>query len=135
MQGILYEEPSAWLFLLVTVVMGGGAAWMTGRACAITWRPAVVLALYLVVLAAAVRFIHMALFHQQSGILLRECSGGKKKTQKQRTSPPQCGTTFTSIPSCNGCALTAPRTISAPVVIPWTSTRVRLEMPVLTSCA
>jgi hypothetical protein len=62
MQGILYEEPSAWLFLLVTVVLGGGAAWMTGRACAQTWRPALVLALYLVVLAAAVRFIHMALF-------------------------------------------------------------------------
>jgi hypothetical protein len=62
MQGVLYEEPSAWLFILVTVVMGGWAAWMTGRACAITWRPAIVLALYLVVLAGAVRFIHMALF-------------------------------------------------------------------------
>ena len=62
MQGIIYEEPSAWLFLLVTVLMGGWAAWMTGRACAVTWRPWIVLALYLVVLAAAVRFIHMALF-------------------------------------------------------------------------
>jgi len=62
MQGIIYEEPSAWLFLLVTVVMGGWAAWMTGRACALTWRPWVVLALYLVILAGAVRFIHMALF-------------------------------------------------------------------------
>ena len=39
MQGILYEEPSFWLFLLVTVIMGGWAAWMTGRAIAITWRP------------------------------------------------------------------------------------------------
>ena len=35
MQGILYEEPSVWLFLLVTLVMGGGAAWMTGRAMAV----------------------------------------------------------------------------------------------------
>jgi hypothetical protein len=62
MQGIIYEEPSGWLFLLVTVVMGGWAAWMTGRACAITWRPYPILFLYLVVLAGGVRFIHMALF-------------------------------------------------------------------------
>ena len=62
MQGILYEEPSAWLFLLVTVLMGGWAAWMTGRACAMTWRPSIVLVAYLLILAAAVRFIHMALF-------------------------------------------------------------------------
>ena len=39
MQGILYEEPSIWLFLLITVIMGGWAAWMTGRAIALTWRP------------------------------------------------------------------------------------------------
>jgi hypothetical protein len=62
MQGILYEEASAWLFILVTVVMGGWAAWMTGRACAQTWRPYPILAFYLVILAGAVRFFHMALF-------------------------------------------------------------------------
>jgi len=61
MQGILYEEPSAWLFILVTVVMGGWAAWMTGRACAITWRPWIVLALYLVILAGAVRLPSMTM--------------------------------------------------------------------------
>jgi hypothetical protein len=62
MQGIIYEEPSAWLFILVTVIMGGAAAWMAGRACAMTWRPSIVLAGYLVILAFGVRFIHMALF-------------------------------------------------------------------------
>lgn len=62
MQGILYEEPSIWLFLFVTVVMGGWAAWMTGRAIAITWRPFWNLALYMLILGAAVRFIHFALF-------------------------------------------------------------------------
>ena len=41
MQGILYEEPTIWLFLLVTVVMGGWLAWMTGRAIAMTWKPIV----------------------------------------------------------------------------------------------
>jgi hypothetical protein len=62
MQGILYEEPSAFLFILVTVVMGGWAAWMTGRACAQTWRPYLILFAYLAVLTAGVRFIHFALF-------------------------------------------------------------------------
>ena len=63
MQGILYEEPSFWLFALITVVMGGWAAWMTGRACALTWRPVAQTVLYLLLLTAAVRFIHFALFH------------------------------------------------------------------------
>ena len=62
MQGILYEEPSFWLFGLVTVLMGGWAAWMTGRAMALTWKPYWQLILYLLILAAFVRFIHFALF-------------------------------------------------------------------------
>ena len=62
MQGILYEEPSFGLFLLITVIMGGWAAWMTGRAIALTWRAYWNLILYLVVLGLAVRFIHFALF-------------------------------------------------------------------------
>lgn len=62
MQGILYEEPSAWLFILVTVVLGGWAAWMTGRALALTWRPYWQVLLWSVPLGVAVRFIHYALF-------------------------------------------------------------------------
>jgi hypothetical protein len=62
MQGILYEEPTIWLFLLVTVVMGGWLAWMTGRALALTWKPTVQLVLYVLVLGLVVRFIHFALF-------------------------------------------------------------------------
>jgi hypothetical protein len=49
-------------FLLVTVVLGGGAAWQTGRAVAQTWRPWWHAVLYMFVLGAAVRFIHFALF-------------------------------------------------------------------------
>ena len=49
-------------FLLVTVVLGGGAAWQTGRAIALTWRPWWQAVLYMFVLGAAVRFIHFALF-------------------------------------------------------------------------
>jgi hypothetical protein len=62
MSGILYEETSVWQFLFVTCILGGWAAWMTGRACAMTWRPYVSLVAYLLVLGIAVRFIHHALF-------------------------------------------------------------------------
>lgn len=62
MQGILYEEPSAWLFILVTGVLGGWTAWMTGRALALTWRPAWQALAWPLPLALAVRFIHFALF-------------------------------------------------------------------------
>ena len=62
MQGILYEEASVWQFFFVTCLLGGWAAWMTGRACAQTWRPMLSLILYLLILGVAVRFIHHALF-------------------------------------------------------------------------
>ena len=50
-------------FLLVTVFLGGGAAWLTGRATAITWTSWWVLVLYVVLLTGAARFIHFSLFH------------------------------------------------------------------------
>jgi small-conductance mechanosensitive channel len=62
MQGILYEEPSIWLFLLVTVILGGGLAWMTGKACAETWRDVPQTIVYMLILGLAVRFAHFALF-------------------------------------------------------------------------
>jgi small-conductance mechanosensitive channel len=62
MQGILYEEASVWQFLFVTCLLGGGAAWMTGRACAQTWRPFARLVVFLLALGIGVRFIHHALF-------------------------------------------------------------------------
>jgi hypothetical protein len=62
MNGILYEEDYIALFLLVTVVMGGGAAWLAGRAIAATWRPWWHVAFYMLILGFAVRFIHFALF-------------------------------------------------------------------------
>ncbi|MDI6027893.1 hypothetical protein QBK99_17020 [Corticibacterium sp. UT-5YL-CI-8] len=62
MSGILYEEPSIWQFFFVTCLLGGWAAWMTGRACAKTWRTYPYLVLYTLGLGVAVRFIHHALF-------------------------------------------------------------------------
>jgi hypothetical protein len=49
-------------FIVVTVVLAGGAAWLTGRAVARTWRPLWQLALYTLLLTAFTRFIHYALF-------------------------------------------------------------------------
>lgn len=52
------------VFVLVTLVMGGAAAFVTGQAIAQTWRPAWHIAAYAVALAGAVRFIQYALFGQ-----------------------------------------------------------------------
>jgi hypothetical protein len=60
-QGVIAEEGFG-VFLLVTLVLGGGAAALAGRAIAKTWRPWWQVAIYMLILAAAVRFIHFALF-------------------------------------------------------------------------
>ena len=62
MQGILYEESSAWLWIGVTVILGGWTALMTGRGVALAWKDAWLAGLAAIPLAVAVRFIHFALF-------------------------------------------------------------------------
>ncbi|MFM9858735.1 hypothetical protein RUR49_09635 [Pseudoxanthobacter sp. M-2] len=59
--GFLFEETFG-VFLLLQLVLGGGAAWMTGRAIALSWRPAWSLFFYLFLLTFAVRFLDFALF-------------------------------------------------------------------------
>jgi hypothetical protein len=56
------DENSLTVFLLVSVLLGGGAAWLAGRAIAATWRPWWHIVLYMLVLSLAVRFLHFALF-------------------------------------------------------------------------
>lgn len=58
--GILYGN-SLVAFVMVTCVLGGGAAWMTGRAIGRTWGPMWLAVAYMVPLAAAARFLHFAL--------------------------------------------------------------------------
>ena len=59
---LFYEEGSFGVFLLVTIILGGGAAWLSGRAIAHTWRPVWPVFAYSIVLGFAVRFIHYSLF-------------------------------------------------------------------------
>jgi hypothetical protein len=59
---LLYEEDSFGVFLLVTVLLGGGAAWLAGRAIAQTWRPWWSVIAYMLILGLAIRFFHAALF-------------------------------------------------------------------------
>ena len=69
----LYPDETLQQVLLVTGVIGGGAAWLTGRAIAQTWRPFWHLVIYTALLGGAVRFVHFALFE---GTLLSPASYG-----------------------------------------------------------
>jgi hypothetical protein len=62
MRGPIYEEQSVLVFLLVTIFLGGGAAWISGRSTAQMWRPWIVLFFSALGLGVGVRFIHFALF-------------------------------------------------------------------------
>ncbi len=64
MPAAIYEAGSngLWVFVLATLVIGGTAAFITGRAIAETWRPLWQLPLYVLLLGAAVRFLHYAVF-------------------------------------------------------------------------
>lgn len=58
----LYAEESLLQVILITGVIGGGAAFLAGRAIAQTWRPFWNVLVYMAMLGAAVRFVHFALF-------------------------------------------------------------------------
>jgi len=58
----LYANESPLPILFVTGLLGGGAAWLAGRAIAKTWRPMWHIVAYMALLGAAVRFVHFALF-------------------------------------------------------------------------
>lgn len=61
MASIIIEQ-SLWIFLILTVIIGGGAAMLAGRALAIGWRPAWQIIVYTALLGLAVRFFQFALF-------------------------------------------------------------------------
>jgi hypothetical protein len=60
--GELYGSESLPQILCISVLAGGGAAWLAGRAIATTWRSPWHVLGYMALLGAAVRFVHFALF-------------------------------------------------------------------------
>ena len=58
----IYASESPLQVLLMTGFLGGGAAWLAGRAIAHTWRPFWHVIGYMALLGCAVRFVHYALF-------------------------------------------------------------------------
>ncbi len=57
----LLVEDSFKVFLIMTVIIGGGAAFLAGRNLASRWRPMWVPVLYMLPLGLALRFFHYAL--------------------------------------------------------------------------
>lgn len=60
--GEIYAKETFLQVVFVTGLIGGGAAWASGKAIAETWRPFRQVVGYMLLLGAAVRFFHFALF-------------------------------------------------------------------------
>ena len=59
---IFLSDDGPWVFLVLTVVIGGAGAFLSGRGLARSWKPFWRIFFYMVLLAAAVRLFHYALF-------------------------------------------------------------------------
>jgi hypothetical protein len=59
---VMIYEKSIYAFFFVTVIAGGGAAFMIGRASAMGWKPFWRVLFYVLILSAALRFLHWGLF-------------------------------------------------------------------------
>ena len=58
----LLSDTGPLTFLVLTVMIGGGAAFLAGRGLARSWKPYWRVFVYMALLAGAVRFFHYALF-------------------------------------------------------------------------
>ncbi len=59
---LFLSDDGPWVFLILTIILGGGAAFLAGRGLARGWKPFGRVFLYMALLAFAVRFFHYALF-------------------------------------------------------------------------
>jgi hypothetical protein len=71
----LIVETSYTAFFIVTVLLGGGAAFMTGRAVARSWKPFTRAAFYVLLLGVVVRFLHWGLFQDATLESWRQMAG------------------------------------------------------------
>lgn len=58
----LIGEQNIWIFVFLTLIGGGGAAFFAGRGLAMKWRPVWSAVLAMVPLTLGLRFLHYALF-------------------------------------------------------------------------
>jgi hypothetical protein len=57
-----FVEQNPWVFLILTCILGGSAAFMAGRNVAQGWKSPALLFVYMLVFGAGLRFLHYALF-------------------------------------------------------------------------
>ena len=62
--GSFYTNESVFQAAFITLILGGGCALLAGRAIASTWRSIAVAIAAAFPMAAAVRFVHYALFNE-----------------------------------------------------------------------
>lgn len=60
----LYSNESIFQVLFVTLILGGGCAFLAGRAIALTWRSIWIVVAAMIPMGLAVRFVHFALFNE-----------------------------------------------------------------------
>ncbi len=58
---LLYED-GLFIFIVMTVIIAGGCALMSGRSLALGWKPLGLLIGYMALFGVAVRFLHWGLF-------------------------------------------------------------------------
>ena len=57
-----FSDDGLWVFLVLTMIIGGGAAFLAGSGLARSWKPFWRIFFYMALLAGAVRYFHYALF-------------------------------------------------------------------------
>jgi len=60
-----FVEQNIWIFFILTVIMGGGAAFMAGCNVARGWKSPALLFVYMLIFGAGLRFLHFALFQEK----------------------------------------------------------------------
>lgn len=71
----LIAEKSFAAFFIVTILLGGGAAFLAGRALATSWKSFTRVAVYMLLLGAVVRFLHWGLFMDATYASWRDMQG------------------------------------------------------------
>jgi hypothetical protein len=60
-----FVEQNPWIFLILTVFLGGGAAYLGGRSLALGWKSMTLLVVYMLIFGVGIRFLHFALFQAE----------------------------------------------------------------------